>query len=350
VMIWSLSLLVAATVIMAISAPYFMPIIATGFNSQKLTFTLKLFYVISPVVVIYGVNTIWGAVLNASEQFALVAVTPVITPFVIILFLLLGKSWGISALALGTVCGIIIETTLLGIVLNRQGISLWPKWHGMDPHLREVAGQYLPMITGAFLLGSTGPINQGMAASLGPGSVAALNYGNKAIGFPLNLAAAALGTAVIPYFSIMVVNRNWGGIHHTLKKFSRLIFAVTIPLTILLVVMSEPIVRILFQRGSFTVQDTNLVGRIQALFAIQMPFYISGILIVRLISAFKANNLLMWGAVISIVINIVMNYVFIKWMGVSGIALSTSIVYFVSFCYLSHMLKRLMKKAATELL
>ncbi len=350
VMVWSIGLLVIATLVIVLAAPYYLPFIARGFSVQKLSLTCKLLYVLSPIVVLYGTNTIWGAILNAGGRFTLVAISPIMTPAVTIFFLLFGgRSWGILALALGTVFGMAMEIMLLGHSLRRQGMSLWPKWHGMDPHVGQVARQYLPMISGAFLLGSIWPINQGMAAALGPGSVAALNYGNKLITFPIGLATTALGTAVIPYFSTMVASGDWDGIRHTLNRYLRLVFATTIPFTIILIMISQPLVRILFQRGSFTADDTYLVARIQALFSLQIPFYIAGVLLARLISSFKANNLLMWGAVISLIINVVLNYLFMQWLGVAGIALSTALAYFVSFSFLAYKSMRLLTPSFDQL-
>jgi len=343
VMVCSTGILAIATLIIVFGAPYYLPIIATGFSAQKLNLTRNLLYLLSPIIVLSGINTLWGAALNAGERFALVAISPIITPAVTIFLLLFGtQSWGILSLAFGAVLGMAMEITLLGYSLRRHGISLWPKWFGIDSHFRQVIGQYLPMISGAFLLGITGPINQGMAAALGSGSVAALNYGNKLIAFPMNLAATALGTAVIPYFSAMVSSEDWHGIRHTLNRYSRLLFATTLPLTIILILASQPLVRIIFQRGSFTTEDTYWVGRIQALSALQIPFYIAGIFVVRLISSFKANRLLMWGALISLILTVILNYVFMQWLGVAGIALSTAVVYFVSFCFLTYMLRKLL--------
>jgi putative peptidoglycan lipid II flippase len=346
VMVWSFSLLATATLMIVLVSPYFLPLLDSGFTPGKIALTRRLLYLLSPAVMVYGINIVWGSVLNAGGRFALVAVTPALTPAMIMVFLLLGGgTWGIFALTLGTVCGMATEAGMIGMALSRQGISPWPKWHGMEHYLRQVAGQYLPMIAGAFFLASTGLINQAMAAMLGPGSVAALNYGNKLIAVPIGLATTALGTAVIPYFSLMVASGNWDGIRHTFARYSRLIFVTTIPTTLILILMSEPLVRVIFQRGSFTAADTHLVARIQAFFALQIPFYIAGILIVRLISSLKANNLLMWGALISVFLNIVLNYLFMQWLGVSGIALSTAVVYFVSYCFLSHMLIRLLRRA-----
>jgi putative peptidoglycan lipid II flippase len=335
VMVWSTGLLAGATVIIVLAAPFYLPLIASGFSAEKIDLTRQLLYMLSPIVMICGVTTIWGAVLNAGERFALVAVTPALTPAFIIFFLMLvGRTWGITALTLGTVCGMAMEGAILGIGLRRKGISVKPRWHGMDAHVKQVAGQYMPMISGALILSSTSLINQGMAATLTSGSVAALNYGNKLIAVPIGIATTALGTAVIPYFSTMVARNDWAGIRHTLKRFFGLIFGTSVPFVVAFILISEPLIRLLFQRGSFTAEDTHLIARIQVLFALQIPFYVAAIMVVRLISAMLANHILMIGNIISLLLSVSLNYLFMKKLGVAGIALSTSCVYMVSFLFL----------------
>jgi putative peptidoglycan lipid II flippase len=142
----------------------------------------------------------------------------------------------------------------------------------------------------------------------------------------------------------MVALAEWDGVRHTLITYARLIVLITLPLTVGLIYFSEPIVRLLFQRGAFTEADTQLVAWVQALHLLQVPVVVLGILIVRLISALKANRILMWGAGINLIFNVVSNYVFMKWLGVAGIALSTSLMYLVSTGFLLVMALRLMKK------
>lgn len=338
--VWSLGLLAITTILMVFTAPLYLPLIASGFSPEKLNLTFQLLCITTPVVLLSGLIVLWGAVLNAGERFAMAALSPVITPAITILFLLASKSWGIFALAASLVCGATLELVLLGAALHRQGISLLPRWYGFDTHLRQVANQFAPMIAGSFLMCSSGLVDQSMAAMLSPGSVAALNYGNRVIAFPITLASTALSTAVIPYFSKMVACDDWTGVRHTLKYYMRLIFAFSVPLTGLLIIFSESIVQILFQRGSFTANDTHLVAQIQAFFALQIPFYVAGMLVVRLISAMRTNQILMYGSACNLVINIVLNYLFTQWLGVSGIALSTSCVYVFSFSLLLFVLNR----------
>ena len=331
----SLVLLSLTTVVMLIAAPLYLPFIASGFSPEKIALTGRLLCFLSPLIILCGVNTLWGAVLNADRQFGLVAAVPVMTPVVVMLLLLAGGTrWGISSLAFGTTCGMLLELSLLGMALTRKGISPWPRWHGLDSNMRQVIKQFAPMISGALLMSGTGFIDQSMAAMLGSGSVSALGYGSKIVSVTLGLSATALGTAVIPYFSTMVARKEWKEIHHTIKRYYLLIFLTSVPATVVLIAGSEPLVRLLYQRGAFTPQNTHLVSQVQSLLALQIPFYLAGILMVRLISSLLANHILMIGNIINVIACISLNYVFMKKMGVGGIALSTSCVYFISSIFL----------------
>lgn len=344
-MVLSLVLLMVLTILMVVTAPFYLPFLASGFNLEKLNLTRHILYVIAPIVVGSGLVAIWGAILNANEKFALAALTPVIIPITTIVFIFtFGESWGIYALAFGVMVGALFEVTILGKGLKLQGIPLHPVWHGFDRHMRKIASQYTTMIIGTLLMGSTILVDQAMAAMLEPGSVAALNYGNKVISFPISLTAMALGTAIIPYFSKMVARENWIEIRHILYRYMRVILIITVPLAILLSLISEPMIRILFQRGSFSIDDTSIVASVQFFYAFQLPFYVSGILFVRLISSMRKNNILAWGALINVIANVILNYILMKEIGVAGIALSTSLVYLLSFLFLFYNVERLLRR------
>lgn len=332
--IWSVGLLTVGTLIMLAGAPVYLPKLIAGFSPEKLALTYRLLWAISPMLILTGIGTVWSAVLNAGERFALAALVQMVTPTVTVIFLFASPAWGVFDLVAGMVGGQLIEMTIVGTVLTRQGFSLRPKWYGFNADLREVANQYLPAIVGTFLMCSTGLVDRSMAAMLPSGSVAALDYGSRIVTLPIIIASTALSTAVMPYFSKMVASNDWHSIRNSLKHYLMLIVAGSVPLTGFIIVFSEPIVRIMLQRGSFTAADTLVVAQIQSCFAIQVPFYIGCMLVVRLISAMRKNYILMIGSAFNLTINIGLNYVFMKWLGVAGIALSTSFVYVFSFFFL----------------
>lgn len=345
IMGWSLVILVGISSIMALLAPILLPVLGSGFGEEKLNLTRSLYFMILPILIFKGLTTIWTTKLNATNQFAFGSAVPILTPLLTVAALLYGvEQWGIYALAAGTVCGALLETIIIAWYVNSLGVTLIPQWSGWTPDLGQVMKQYGPGVAGALLMASTMLVDQAMAAMLGPGSVSALSYGGKVVSFALAIGATALGTAALPHFSRMASAADWEGVRHTLRTYVTLILKVTIPLTLVTVLLSERIVDLIFQRGAFTAMDTHVVGQVQAFLLLQVPLYLVGIIVVRLISALKANHILMWGCVLNFIVNVVLNYVFMQWLNVAGIALATFVVYVVSVTFLSYMLRHVLRE------
>lgn len=337
----SVVLLSLASVVLFALGPFLLRAVALEFSEEKFALTVSLFNILLPCLLLSGLATTWGAILNAHEQFSLAAIAPAIMAFVTVLALLaLTHSVNIHALAIGAVAGAVCHAALLGWGVVREGVRLLPGWSGVTPALKTVWNQYAPMIAGAGLIGSTEVIGQIMAASLGSGSVSILSYGNKIPMLLLGVGSMAASTAVLPYFSQMVAARQWTEIRQTLLTYARLIAAITIPLTVVLVTFSEPIIEILFQRGAFTAADTHQAAWVQSLALLQITPFALGVLAVRLLSSLKANHILMWSSAISLVLSIVLNYLFMQRLGVAGIAMATSVMYLVSMCFLYVMVFR----------
>jgi putative peptidoglycan lipid II flippase len=347
-MVLGLGLLGVLAIAIGGTAPIYLPWLASGFDDRTLHLTLQLLWTIAPFVVLGGVGAIWSAALNARERFAAAALIPTVTPILTVILLLCVPSWGVFALAVGLVGGACLELVCLGVALDRQGGFVRPSWQGWNEPLRQIAAQYSPIVAGSLLMCSTGLVDQSMTAMLSPGSVAALNYGNRVIALPLTLAVTALNTAVIPYVSKMSARQDWQGMRHLLNRYLKLIFAASIPLTLTLILASEPIVKLLFERGSFTAGDTRLVAQIQICYALQIPFYVAAVFIVKLINAMKVNQVLMWGSALNLLVNILGNYLFMNYWGVRGIALSTSCVLCVSFFYLFFFVNRQIHRLSHE--
>ena len=345
VMVLAVGLFVALAVVLALTASSVLPLIASGFAPEKLALANAMYYVLLLTLVLSGLVTTGSSILNAENRFALVAVVPMATSIATVLVVIvMAKHWGSFALVGGTVGGAVIEMGLVGWGLARAGVSLVPRWGGISPAVKQVARQYAPMVAGAFLMGSGGLISQSLAAMLSPGSVSALAYGNKVTSLLLGIGAMAVSTAVLPHFSRMVARKDWLGLRHSLLTYSRLILMVMFPVTFVLIYYSEPVVAMLFQRGVFTEADTQLVGRVQAMLLLQVPLYAVGMLFVGLISAFKANHLMLWGSAINLFVCTVLSYVLMQRFEIVGIAMATSAMYVTSVAFLWLVSMRLMRK------
>ncbi len=326
------ALVAVASLLLALAAPIVLPLAGATFGGEKLALTSRLFLIMLPAIFISGISGIFAGVLNAHERFALAAFTPAFMSLMSMGFLLMaGREWGVYALAIGMSAGYLAEVLVLAWAVGRRRLfaaAPWEVWR--QPAVREVLGQYAPLLIGAALMSSSPLIDQTMAASLGAGKVAALSYGSKIVTAGLGIAITAVTTAIFPHFSRMVATADWQGVRHTLRTYSMLVLAGTIPTVVLIVVFSSAMIRVLFERGAFTPSDTQVVAHIQALFALQIPFYVLGMIGVRLLSATGANRTLMWISIGNFGTNIVGNYICMRIWDVAGIALSTSIVYMLS--------------------
>lgn len=314
--------------------------------SESIALARNLLYWVSPVVFFTGIRVLIGGLLNAEKKFGVAAIAPSFTSIAIICGVVFyADELGAYTLGIGTVAGALLELCLLVMMCRAKKVKIALYWRGMTDLLRDVITKFWPLAFGSLLLTGNVIVDQTMAATLGPGSVSSLRFGNLVTLSIVGFGAEAIATAIFPYYSDMVANKQWRALRSTLFTYARLLALVTIPLTAVIVLFSQDIISVLFERGQFDQSDTTLVASVQLYYALQIPFHLVAILAARLILALQKNTVLMWGTTISLVVNVVLNAVFMKSMGAAGIALSTACVNAIACAYLWYMLKRLLPSA-----
>jgi putative peptidoglycan lipid II flippase len=179
-----------------------------------------------------------------------------------------------------------------------------------------------------------------MRVSIGSGAVSTLNYANRLPAMLFGVGATSLSLAVFPALSRLTANRQWSSVRHVLSSYTRIILTITLPVVFVLIIFSTQLVEMLYERGAFTRNTTHFVSGVQSILLLEVPFYGLCILCASAVCALRRNKILLWGTVICVVVNVVLNYVFMAFIGLRGIALSTVAVYAISFIYLRIMLTR----------
>ena len=261
----TLLVLIGLLLLLAAAGPTLLRLIAGGFAPAKVAMTQSLFYWLIPLIVMTGLSALWAAVLNTGGSFALPSLTPALMPIGAMAALIVwGTSAGIWALAAGTLGGAACETILLGTAVKRQGANLLSSRISMDGFTRQFIRQWsLSAVSVLLILAIL--IDQSMAAMIGPGNVAALSYGWKVVGTLWGLGPSALGTVILTYMSRHAAREDHKQLVRILKINALIALIVTIPLAIALVMWTEPLTRLLFQRGAFSSQDTVAVAGVQAI-------------------------------------------------------------------------------------
>ena len=328
-------LLLAALLVAAFSS-LLLPFVASSFPPDKLAYTHRLLLVMLPVVPLSGLAFTWRAVLNSEHRFGYSAAIQVIMPLVSIIALLTaGRRYGVAALALATLTGAMLEAIFFAVGVRRLRYSILPRWDGVSAALRQVAVQYAPLVAITLVMTGSVLIDQSMAARLSSGSVAALSYGTRLLSVLVVIGPTAIGTAVLPHISSTAVLAEPANLRRTLRSYSLSVLAFILPVMAALIFFSEPLIRLVFQKGAFDAAATHLVSTVQQASLLQLPITVLLALEIRLSSALKANPLLYRVAALSLVLTILLDIVFMRWWGVPGIALAGVATRLVSSLYLS---------------
>ena len=243
--------LAVLTVAVTLGGRWILGWLGTGFDPAKLDLAASLFYVVVGIILVNGLSGVAAAVLDARERFAVTSTAALAVPAgTFAVLLMLAPRWGIFALAAGTLVGFTAELALLIAGLGRHGLWQWPRLSGFDDDLRRVAHQYAPAALAALFASSSLVVDQSLAASLSSGNVSVLMYGNKIIALVIAIVAVNLSTVLFPKFSRMIVAREWDVLERTITTYGWGILAGAVPAVALFAHFSEPLVRLLFQRGA----------------------------------------------------------------------------------------------------
>jgi putative peptidoglycan lipid II flippase len=345
-MLWLGVLLVAASAFMALAAHAIFPLIASHFPPHKLALSIRLFYALLPIVPLTGIATICTSVLNTVDRFAVPALAPIaISVSIIAAALALGPRFGIWAMVFGTVAGTLIYLLLVAVMMHRSGYRFRLRWHGMSPAIRQVGRQYGPVLLSGVVASGGLLVDQSMAAMLAAGSLSALVYANRFVSVVLSLLACAISTALVPPISRLIAHRQWQSCRATLRTWVWITAAVSTPIAILLIAAAHPLVRVTLQHGAFGPRDTAVVTRVLAMYAIQIPFYATSRVFYRFLIAMQRTDLILYCGTINLVLDVILNLLLMRWYGVAGIALATSLWTVSTFIFLWYWAHKVLTRA-----
>lgn len=344
----SAAMLLGASLAVALLAPLFFPLLATHFSHAKLQLAVHLFYGLLPLILFGGVASNCSAILNAGEVFAIPALLPGLIPLLTIGgAVLLHRSSGIWAVAYATLAGGFLYALWAAALMCKRGFFRTGVF-SRNAGEREVTRQFAPVLLSAVVASGGLFADQAMAAMLPPGSVSALVYGGRFVSVTLAVMGGPVATTLGPYFSKMVAKGDWGDCRATLRSWTRMISWVSIPITLSLGAGAPWLVRFTLQHGAFHAGDTKVVARVLACSAMQIPFFVVSRVDYRLIVAMRRTDVIFYCGTLNLVLDVVLNLVLMRWFGVAGIALATSLWTVGTWLFLRFWSRRLLRLAESR--
>ncbi len=183
-------------------------------------------------------------------------------------------------------------------------------------------------------------INTFFAASCAEGSVSWLSYAFRIMMFPIGLVGVSLSIATMPVVSRYAAQGDIQGLRQAYVSSTILSFVFSIPATVGLIVLAEPIIRVIYQHGRFTAADTAQTAGALALYAIGLFAYAAQKIVVPVFYALNKTRFPVVASFITVALNICFVLTFLGPFQHRAIALSTSLCMMANFSLLSFMLYR----------
>ncbi len=338
-----LLILLIVTAVFILAMPYLMYVLAPGFsdNPDKFALTVALTSITMPYIIFISLVSLLGGILNSGDKFAAVAATPVIMNLCLIIIPYFIEDFtpnGAYALAIAVMLSGVAQFLWLVRFCRRQ--NMLPRL--VRPRLTPEVKKLLVLIAPAALGAGVAQINlfiDLIIASQFDSGVSYLYYADRINELPLAVIGIAVGTALLPMLSRQVREGKREESFRSQNRAIELASFLSIPSAIALVVIAQPIISVMFERGEFTATDTAQTFPALMAFALGLPAFI----LVKIIApAFYANQDTKTPFKIAtscIAVNFILNLILMFPLQHVGLALATSIASWLNVYLMTRTLK-----------
>ena len=341
---------------------FFSPMSATALK-------LSLTGIMLPYMILICLEAIAGGVLNSHRHFLAPAFAPIILNVVMVISLFFGGwmlSKNLNGQAYFLACSVIVSGFLqFGtqlVPLKIIGVQIRPAWHVRSDAFRKVIVLMGPMVLGlvatqinilmdkfiALWFSSSAEkglsfffLGREIAYPMHAGTVSRLFYAQRLYQFPFGVFGISLATVVFPVMSADAARKDAAALCATIAKSIKGAIFVAFPATVGLILIRKPLISLLFQRGRFTSQDTVLTASILVCYTIGLTGFFMQQICSKAYYSTQDSRKPMRTTILAVVLNFILNLIFIWPLGAAGLALSTSLC---SYLQVGILLKGLAKK------
>lgn len=329
------------TILMIIFSQGIIDGIVSGFPDETKIIASRLLKIMSVYFVFISLSGMVCAILNNFKQFAVPASTSIFFNLAIILAsMYFGKTYGIDALAYGVVIGGLFQflVVLPAFFKIMKGYSFKIDWK--DPYLKKIFIMICPMLIGIVARQVNTIVDQMFASYLAEGGVSALENATRLYLLPVGVFGVSISTVIFPALSKAMSKNDLDGATDNIVKGLNILLFLIIPSTAVLTFYAPEVIRLTLSYGKFDEEAVRVTSQALLYYSLGLYFYTAIYLMTRAFYSVKNSKYPVKFSIISIVINIVLNFLLIKSMAYRGLALSTSIASGVNFFLLLIVFRR----------
>jgi putative peptidoglycan lipid II flippase len=326
----------AITVLGIVFAPWLVAVLAPGFEGEKAVLTVTLTRVMYPFILLVSLAALVMGMLNARNVFGVPAMASSFFNLGSIIAGVILGFWldphfgtrAILGLAVGTLIGGALQLSVQLPALRRLGYRFHADFRWRDPGVSSILRLMGPSVIAASTTQVNVLINSVFASRLGDGPTFWLTVAFRLMQLPLGVFGVALGTVALPLLARMAATGQHAAFRSELARGMRLAFLMTIPASIGLIVLAEPIISVLYQHGRFGVYETVESAGALRFYALGLCGYAALKVLVNAFYAIEHRRTPMVVSFIAVGLNLALNWIFTVQLGWGhrGLAFSTACV------------------------
>lgn len=272
-----------------------------------------------------GISGVITAFLNINEEFVVPSIVSLPFNIIVIISMFLSIKTSPYVMVIGTTIGLISKFLIQLIYAYKKGYRYKFKIDLKDKYLIKMMILLAPILIGVAVNQINTAVDNSMATGFGVESVASLSYANKLNSFIMGIFTVSLTSVIYPSLSKSLVDKNKEGFVSIITKSINLVIIFILPISAGSIILSKPIVSMLFERGMFDNNATQMTALALSGYSIGMIAYSLRDILSKIFYSLKDTKTPMINGIIAVALNIVMDIYFSKSFGYVGLTLATSI-------------------------
>ena len=296
--------------------------------------------IIFPSAVFMAVGMVISGILNSCYRFTAAALAPGVAALGIIIATRFFAHGNIQVVAWGTLVGYVGFFLLTAADLPRTGFKYSFSWDLRHPAIKRVLADLLPIVLGLAVNQIYTIINRIFASALAEGSISVLNYANKLINLPLGVFVSAIITAAFPALAEQAQQADKAQLKQTVSRGLSMILLVAIPATCGIMLLDEPVVRLLFQSGQFGAEETGATAYALLMMCPGLIFLAITMMLTRVYYALGDVRTPLYTGAASIAANVLVSLLLVDGMGHGALGLANTAAAAVNALLMWYILER----------
>lgn len=300
-------------------------IFAVGFRGEILNISVKFTRILLLGVIFNSINYVMTAFMQSNDSFIVPALIGIPFNLIIILSIIISTETSPYVMVYGTLIAIASQFIIQIPFAYKKGFRYSPKVKIKDKYIKKILILIGPIFIGVAVNQVNSMVDRSLASTLAVGSISALNYSNRLNSFVTGMFISTIAAVIYPKLSKLTSENNLEKFNEYVVRSINSIILLVIPISIGAIVLSKPIVKLLFERGAFDSRATSMTASALIFYSIGMVAFGLRDIIGRIFYSLQDTRTPMINGAIAMGMNIVLNVVLVKYMGHTGLAFATSI-------------------------